>query len=58
VFILLVGFTAFNSSYRVLGVGIPLFLAMDRQIDLELLDCQTFKNRCMLVSYRVKNSGI
>jgi dihydrofolate reductase len=37
-----------------LGSGIPLFLEMKRQIDLELLDCKTFKNGCVLVSYRVK----
>ncbi|MEY2563188.1 MAG: hypothetical protein QOH88_1381 [Verrucomicrobiota bacterium] len=37
-----------------LGEGIPLFLPMKRQIDLELLDCQRFKNGCVSVSYRVK----
>jgi len=37
-----------------LGSGITLFLEMDRQIDLELLACKTFKNGCVLVSYRVK----
>ena len=37
-----------------LGSGIPLFLDMDRQIDLELLECKTFKTGCVLVSYRVK----
>lgn len=38
-----------------LGSGVPLFHAMSRQIDLELLDCKPFKNGCVFVSYRVKN---
>jgi dihydrofolate reductase len=38
-----------------LGSGIPLFYEMSHQIDLELLDCKTFKNGCVFVSYRVKN---
>lgn len=38
-----------------LGSGILLFHEMNRQIDLELIDCRTFKNGCVLVSYRVKN---
>ena len=37
-----------------LGSGIPLFLEMKKQIDLELLDCERFKNGCVYVSYRVK----
>ena len=37
-----------------LGSGIPLFLEMKKQIDLELLDCKRFKNGCVYVSYRVK----
>lgn len=37
-----------------LGSGIPLFHKMKRQIDLELIKCQTFKNGCVLVTYRVK----
>ncbi|HVF87818.1 MAG TPA: dihydrofolate reductase family protein [Pyrinomonadaceae bacterium] len=45
----------FNIHPVLLGSGIPLFHEMKRQIDLELLDCQTFKNGCVLVSYRVKN---
>ncbi len=36
-----------------LGSGIPLFLPMSRQIDLELVECKTFKNGCVLVTYRV-----
>jgi dihydrofolate reductase len=38
-----------------LGAGIPLFLPMRRQIDLELLECRPFKNGCVLVRYRVKH---
>ncbi|MGH9942956.1 MAG: dihydrofolate reductase family protein [Pyrinomonadaceae bacterium] len=38
-----------------LGRGIPLFHEMSRQIDLELLDSKTFKNGCVLISYRVKH---
>jgi dihydrofolate reductase len=38
-----------------LGSGIPLFHEMSHQIDLELLDCQRFKNGCVFVSYRIKN---
>jgi dihydrofolate reductase len=39
-----------------LGSGIPLFLEMKKQIDLELLECKCFKNGCVYVSYRVKAS--
>ncbi|MDQ3688410.1 MAG: dihydrofolate reductase family protein [Acidobacteriota bacterium] len=45
----------FNIHPVLLGSGIPLFHEMTRQIDLELLECKTFKNGCVLVSYRVKN---
>ena len=38
-----------------LGSGIPLFHEMSHQIDLELIECKTFKNGCVLVSYRVKS---
>ena len=37
-----------------LGSGIPLFLDMDRQIDLELIECRPLTNGCVYVSYRVK----
>jgi dihydrofolate reductase len=36
-----------------LGSGIPLFYEMRRQLDLELLESQTFKNGCVYVRYRV-----
>jgi len=37
-----------------LGSGTPLFNEMNYQIDLELLECKTFKNGCVSVTYRVK----
>jgi dihydrofolate reductase len=37
-----------------LGSGIPLFLPMNRQIDLELIESRPLKGGCVLVSYRVK----
>ena len=45
----------FNIHPVLLGSGIPLFHAMKRQIDLELLECSQFKNGCVLVRYRVKH---
>lgn len=45
----------FNIHPVLLGSGIPLFHEMTRQIDLELLDCKTFKNGCVVVTYRVKH---
>ncbi len=45
----------FNIHPVLLGTGIPLFHEMERQIDLELLECKTFKNGCVYVTYRVKN---
>jgi dihydrofolate reductase len=38
-----------------LGSGIPLFHEMKKQIDLELIGCQCFKNGCVYVSYRVRS---
>jgi dihydrofolate reductase len=46
----------FNIHPVLLGSGIPLFHEMKRQIDLELIDCQKFKNGCVLVTYRVKRN--
>lgn len=37
-----------------LGSGVSLFHEMSRQIDLELIECKTFRNGCVSVSYRVK----
>jgi dihydrofolate reductase len=47
----------FNIHPVLLGSGIPLFHPMNRQIDLELLECKPFKNGCVYVSYRVKHAG-
>ncbi|MFI5173527.1 MAG: hypothetical protein ACHQKY_01625 [Terriglobia bacterium] len=38
-----------------LGSGIPLFLPMGRQVDLELVECKSFKNGCVVVRYHVKH---
>jgi dihydrofolate reductase len=40
-----------------LGSGVALFHEMSRQIDLELVECKTFKNGCVFVSYRVRRPG-
>ena len=45
----------FNIHPVLLGSGIPLFHEMSRQINLELLECQPFKNGCVYVKYRVKH---
>jgi dihydrofolate reductase len=45
----------FNIHPVLLGAGIPLFHPMNRQIDLELLECRPFKNGCVYVTYRVKH---
>ncbi len=44
----------FNIHPVLLGSGIPLFHAMKRQIDLELLECRALKGGCVYVRYRVK----
>lgn len=46
----------FNIHPVILGAGIPLFHEMSRQINLELIECQTFSNGCVYVTYRVKKS--
>ena len=38
-----------------LGSGVPLFHAMQLQIDLRLLENRTFKNGCVLLAYAVKH---
>ena len=45
----------FNIHPVLLGAGIPLFHEMNRQIDLELLECRPFKNGCVYVLYKVKS---
>jgi dihydrofolate reductase len=46
----------FNIHPVLLGQGVPLFLEMKRQIELELLESRAFKNGCVYVLYRVKNN--
>jgi len=46
----------FNIHPVLLGSGIPLFYEMKGQIDLELLDCKTLNNGCVVVRYTVKES--
>jgi dihydrofolate reductase len=36
-----------------LGSGIPLFAEMERQVNLELMDCKPAKNGCVILTYRV-----
>jgi len=45
----------FNIHPVLLGSGIPLFYEMNRQINLQLLECKPFKNGCVYVLYRVKH---
>lgn len=47
----------FNIHPVLLGSGKPLFHEMNRQIDLELIDCKTLKTGCVLVTYRVKHQA-
>jgi dihydrofolate reductase len=44
----------FNIHPVLLGSGIPLFHEMSHQIDLELIECKSLKNGCVLVTYKVK----
>ena len=44
----------FNIHPVLLGSGIPLFLEMKTQVNLELIECKQLKNGCLVVSYRVK----
>lgn len=45
----------FNIHPVLLGSGIPLFLEMKRQIDLELIESRQLKNGCVYVLYRVRH---
>ena len=47
----------FNIHPVLLGSGVPLFYEMNRQIDLELIDCKTLKTGCVMVTYRVKHEA-
>ena len=44
----------FNIHPVLLGSGVSLFLEMDKQVDLELLECKPLANGCVYVLYRVK----
>ena len=43
----------FNIHPVLLGSGIPLFYEMSRQINLELLECRTLSNGCVVLRYKV-----
>jgi len=45
----------FNIHPVLLGSGVPLFHGMNRQINLDLIECRQMKNGCVYVLYRVKN---
>jgi dihydrofolate reductase len=45
----------FNIHPVLLGSGIPIFYEMKEQINLELIECKSLKNGCVLVTYRVKH---
>jgi dihydrofolate reductase len=45
----------FNIHPVLLGSGVPLFLEMKRQIDLELIESRQLKTGCVYVLYRVKH---
>jgi dihydrofolate reductase len=47
----------FNIHPVLLGMGIPLFHPMSRQIDLELLECRALQNGCVYVTYRVRQQS-
>lgn len=44
----------FNIHPVLIGSGIPALPPMTRQVDLELVQCEPFKNGCVTVTYRVK----
>lgn len=37
-----------------LGSGVPLFLPLDRPVDLELTECRAVEGGCVFLTYRVK----
>lgn len=43
----------FNIHPILLGSGTPLFLEMNKQINLELLECKPLKNGCAYILYKV-----
>jgi dihydrofolate reductase len=44
-----------NTHPILLGAGIPLFLPMERFVELELIEGKTFHNGCLLMRYRVRH---
>lgn len=46
----------FNIHPVLLGSGIPALPPMDRQINLDLVKSQAFKNGCVVVTYRVRHN--
>jgi dihydrofolate reductase len=44
-----------NIQPVLLGAGIPAFYPMDRQVDLELIECRSLKSGSVYVTYRVKH---
>ena len=44
----------FNIHPVLLGSGIPIFHEISHEIDLELIECKSLKNGCVLVTYKVK----
>lgn len=44
-----------NIQPVLLGSGIPLFYEMNRQVNLQLLDCKPLKNGGVFISYRVES---
>ncbi len=45
----------FNIHPVLLGSGIPALRVMNKQVNLELKECRTLKNGCVLVTYTVKH---
>lgn len=48
---------ALNIHPILLGSGIPLFLEMKRQINLQLIESRTLKTNCVLLTYKVKREA-
>jgi dihydrofolate reductase len=44
-----------NIHPRLLGKGAPLFLAMDEQVELELIECRAIEHGCVILIYRVRH---
>lgn len=44
----------FNIHPVLLGSGVPLFLEMAEQVNLELIECKPLTNGCVIVTYRIK----